>query len=76
MTLARNHQPKYQPYKERDQLLAFLLDTDAKNQTMADVLDLFAAELRGQAVRIGELIDPPIPLHTKASAPPMQRKSA
>ena len=76
MTLKTTHQPKYQPYKERDQLLAFPLDADAKNQTMADVLDLFAAELRGQAVRIGEMIDPPLPLHAQESAPPMQRKSA
>ena len=77
MTLSKNHQPKYRPYKERDRLLAFLLDADAKNQTMADVLDLFSAELRTQAIRIGELIDPPTPLHPhEKSAPPLTRKSA
>ena len=78
MTLPKNHQPKYQPYKDRDRLQAFLLDTDAKCQRMADVLDLFSAELRTQAIRIGQLIDPPTPLHPneKSDLPATHRKIA
>ncbi len=79
MTLSRSHQPKYQPYKERDRLLAFLLDEDAKNQRIADILDVLAAEVRGQAIRIGQMVDPPLPTPLNAhekDAPPMQRKSA
>lgn len=76
-TLPPDHQPIRHPYKDRDKLLAFLLDSDARNQRMAEVLDLFAAELRTQAVRMGNMVDPPLPIRPQMDdAPALQRESA
>ena len=57
-SLKPNHQPKRQPYKDRDALLAFLLNDSATDQSLADLLDLAAAHLRTKATKKGQMIDP------------------